>query len=65
MLSGWCTSPSVLTGLSSPSTAIESDVTFVGSFLLNTIFQTRPFVDRPGPKNGAAAGAVPLPESTT
>ena len=36
---------SVLTGASSPSTNTVSDVTFVGSSLSNTIFQTRPFED--------------------
>ena len=45
MLSGWWTSLSVLTGLSSPSTSTVSDVTFVGSFGSSTILQTRPFVD--------------------
>ena len=62
MLSGWWTSVSVLTGASSPSTSTESDVTFVGSVLSSTIFQTRPFVDLKF--GGPRIAGLPRPEST-
>ena len=61
-LSGWWISSRVLTGASSPSTRIESERTFVGSFLSNTNFQIRPFDD----VNGLLAGLVaPRPVSAT
>ena len=58
MLSGWWISVRVLTGMSSPSMRIDSEVTTFGSFGSRTIFQTRPFVERPalGDAGRAAAG---------
>src|SRR6266545_1847426 len=64
-LSGWWISFRVLTGKSSPSTAMLNESTTFGSSGSSTIFHTRPFVEIPGPENGATVGAVPLPESTT
>ena len=64
MLSGWWTSLSVLTGLSSPSTKTVSDVTTVGSFGSSTIFQTRPFVDLKFGVSRLCAAVRPRPEST-
>ena len=68
MLSGWWISSGAFTGASSPSIRIEKLVTFVGSFLSSTSFQTRPFVERLGcgeGRPGGAGSAVPRPLSTT
>ena len=63
-LSGWWISFSVFTGAVVTLDEDVSDVTFVGSFLSNTIFQTRPFVDSERPVEARAVTRRPRPEST-